>query len=62
LEATKVENSPPSSATNPTASPDRRTDPAGATDRPHVLLIYVYLLANAFLVGIQLDANVRERA
>ena len=27
-----------------------------------VLLIYMYLLANAFLVGIQLDANVRERA
>jgi len=27
-----------------------------------VLLIYVYLIANAFLVGIQLDANVRERA
>jgi uncharacterized BrkB/YihY/UPF0761 family membrane protein len=27
-----------------------------------VLLIYVYLLANAFLVGIQLDACVRERA
>jgi membrane protein len=27
-----------------------------------VLLIYVYLLANAFLVGIQLDADVRERA
>jgi membrane protein len=27
-----------------------------------VLLIYVWLLANAFLVGIQLDANVRERA
>jgi membrane protein len=26
-----------------------------------VLLIYVYLIANAFLVGIQLDANVRER-
>jgi membrane protein len=27
-----------------------------------VLLIYVYLLANAFLVGIQLDASVRERS
>jgi membrane protein len=27
-----------------------------------VLLIYVYLIANAFLVGIQLDAKVRERA
>src|SRR5215213_4559716 len=27
-----------------------------------VLLIYVYLIANAFFVGIQLDANVRERA
>jgi membrane protein len=27
-----------------------------------VLLIYVYLIANAFLVGIQLDATVRERA
>jgi membrane protein len=27
-----------------------------------VLLIYVYLIANAFLAGIQLDANVRERA
>ena len=27
-----------------------------------VLLIYVYLIANAFLVGIQVDANVRERA
>jgi membrane protein len=27
-----------------------------------VLLIYVWLLANAFLVGIQVDANVRERA
>jgi membrane protein len=27
-----------------------------------VLLIYVYLIANAFLVGIQLDACVRERA
>ena len=27
-----------------------------------VLLIYVHLIANAFLVGIQLDANVRERA
>jgi membrane protein len=27
-----------------------------------VLLIYVYLIANAFLVGIQLDANVRELA
>lgn len=27
-----------------------------------VLLIYVYLIANAFLVGIQLDANARERA
>jgi membrane protein len=27
-----------------------------------VLLIYVYLIANAFLVGIQLDADVRERA
>jgi membrane protein len=28
----------------------------------YVLLLYVYLLANAFLVGIQLDANVRKRA
>jgi len=28
----------------------------------YVLLIYVYLIANAFLVGIQLDASVRERA
>jgi membrane protein len=28
----------------------------------YVLLIYVFLLANAFLVGIQLDAKVRERA
>jgi membrane protein len=27
-----------------------------------VLLIYVWLLANAFLVGVQLDATVRERA
>jgi membrane protein len=27
-----------------------------------VLLLYVYLVANAFLVGIQLDACVRERA
>jgi membrane protein len=27
-----------------------------------VLLIYVYLIANAFLAGIQLDAAVRERA
>jgi membrane protein len=27
-----------------------------------VLLIYVYLIANAFLVGIQLDANLRKRA
>jgi uncharacterized BrkB/YihY/UPF0761 family membrane protein len=27
-----------------------------------VLLIYVWLLANAFLAGIQLDAFVRERA
>lgn len=27
-----------------------------------VLLIYVYLIANAFLVGIQLDANARDRA
>jgi membrane protein len=27
-----------------------------------VLLIYVYLIANAFLVGIQLDANMRKRA
>jgi uncharacterized BrkB/YihY/UPF0761 family membrane protein len=26
-----------------------------------VLLVYVWLLANAFLVGIQLDACVRER-
>jgi membrane protein len=26
-----------------------------------VLLIYVYLIANAFLVGIQLDANLRQR-
>ena len=28
----------------------------------YILLIYVYLLAYAFLAGIQLDANVRERA
>jgi membrane protein len=28
----------------------------------YVLLIYVYLIANAFLVGIQLDAGARERA
>jgi membrane protein len=28
----------------------------------YVLLIYVYLIANAFLVGIQVDANARERA
>ena len=28
----------------------------------YVLLLYVFLIANAFLVGIQLDANVRERA
>jgi membrane protein len=27
-----------------------------------VLLVYVWLLANAFLVGVQLDANVRDRA
>jgi membrane protein len=27
-----------------------------------VLLVYVWLLANAFLVGIQVDASVRERA
>jgi membrane protein len=27
-----------------------------------VLLIYIYLIANAFLVGIQLDADVRKRA
>ena len=27
-----------------------------------VLLVYVYLIANAFLVGIQLDATARERA
>jgi uncharacterized BrkB/YihY/UPF0761 family membrane protein len=27
-----------------------------------VLLIHVYVIANAFLVGIQVDANVRERA
>jgi membrane protein len=27
-----------------------------------VLLVYVYLVANAFLAGIQLDAHVRERA
>jgi membrane protein len=27
-----------------------------------VLLVYVWLLANAFLVGVQLDATVRERA
>lgn len=27
-----------------------------------VLLVYVYLVANAFLAGIQLDANVRQRA
>jgi len=28
----------------------------------YVLLIYVYLIANAFLVGIQVDANARKRA
>jgi membrane protein len=28
----------------------------------YVLLLYVFLTANAFLVGIQLDANVREEA
>jgi membrane protein len=28
----------------------------------YLLLIYVYLIANAFLVGIQVDANARERA
>jgi membrane protein len=28
----------------------------------YVLLIYVFLIANAFLVGIQVDANARERA
>lgn len=27
-----------------------------------VLLVYVWLLANAFLVGVQLDATIRERA
>jgi membrane protein len=28
----------------------------------YVLLIYMYLIANAFLIGIQVDANARERA
>ena len=28
----------------------------------YLLLIYVYLIANAFLVGIQVDANARDRA